>query len=96
MTLPAYALGLVFALLIGALFHVWLDGGAGKLVLYLALSVAGGGTGQWLSTWQKWSVLPVGPLNLGLVALGSLVFLSLGHWLSLVEIHGTGREDDTL
>ncbi len=96
MTLPAYVLGLLFALFVGALFHVWRDGGAGRLLLYLALSVAGAGAGQWLGTWQKWSVFPIGPLNMGLIAGGSLLFLGLGYWLSLVEIRSTGRDDDAV
>jgi len=86
MTLPAYLLGLIYALLIGSLFHLWRDGGAGRLLLYLALSVVGAAVGQWLGAWQKWILLPVGPLNLGLVTVGSLLFLGVGYWLSLVEI----------
>ena len=35
------------------------------------------------------SFFPVGTLNLGLVTLGSLLFLLVGYWLSLVEIHST-------
>ena len=91
MTLPAYLLGLLYALLIGSLFHVWRDGGAGRLLLYLILSVAGAATGQWLGSWLNWIVFAVGPLNLGLVTIGSLVFLGVGYWLSLVEIRGSDR-----
>ncbi len=93
MTLPAYVLGLVYALLIGSLFHLWRDGGVGRLLLYLALSVAGAAAGQWLGTWQNWVLFPVGPLNLGLVTLGSIVVLGLGYWLSLVEITGGERDE---
>ncbi len=91
MTLPAYLLGLLYALLIGSLFHVWRDGGAGRLVLYLVLSVAGAATGQLLGNWLNLIVFAVGPLNLGLVTIGSLVFLGVGYWLSLVEISGSDR-----
>ncbi len=89
MTLPSYVLGTIYALLIGSLFHVWRGGGAGRLLLYLVLSLAGGAAGQWLGLWQGWSVLPVGPLDLGLITAGSLLFLLIGYWLSLVEIHGS-------
>ena len=41
MTVPSIALGLVVALLIGALFHLFLGGGLGRLILYLALSLIG-------------------------------------------------------
>jgi hypothetical protein len=89
MTLPAYLLGLVYALLLGSLFHVWRDGGIGRLLLYLALSVLGAAAGQWAGMFFKLSFFPVGALNLGLVTLGSMLFLLVGYWLSLVEIRST-------
>ncbi len=89
MTLPAYLLGFVYALLLGSLFHLWRDGGFVRLLLFLALSVAGAAAGQWVGTLLNWSVMAVGPLNLGLITLGSLLFLVTGYWLSLVEIHST-------
>lgn len=89
MTLPAYLLGLVYALLLGSLFHVWRDGGIGRLLLYLVLSVLGAAAGQWGGMLLHVSFFPVGTLNLGLVTLGSLLFLLVGYWLSLVEIHTT-------
>jgi hypothetical protein len=94
MTLPAYALGLVFCLLLASLFHVWKDGGAIRLLFYFALSMAGGALGQWIGAMEGWTILAVGPLNLGLVGFGSLLFLGIGHWLSLVEIRGAGHEND--
>jgi hypothetical protein len=91
MTLPSTVLGTLYALLIGSLFHVWRGGGAGRLLLYLVLSLIGGAAGQWLGIWLDWSLFPVGPLNLGMITIGSLVLLLLGYWLSLVEIHGSER-----
>ncbi len=93
MTEPAYVLGALYALLIGALFHLWRDGGLGRLVFFLALSLAGAGAGQWLGAWKNWIFFPVGPLNLGLVTAGSLVFLALGYWLSLVDIRRPERDE---
>ncbi len=90
MTLPAYLLGTIYALLVGSLFHVWRGGGAGRLLLYLVLSLAGGAAGQWVGMWQNWSLFPIGPLDLGLVTIGSLLFLLVGYWLSLVEIQSDG------
>ena len=86
MTLPAYLLGIIYALFLGSLFHLWRDGGIGRLLLYLVLSVVGAAAGQGLGTWQNWVLLPVGPLNLGLATIGSLLLLAIGYWLSLVEI----------
>ncbi len=91
MTLPSYVLGLVYALLIGSLFQLWRGGGVGRLLFSMILSVAGAAAGQWFGTWQDGVVFPIGGLNLGLVTLGSLLFLGLGTWLSLVEIHSDGR-----
>ena len=92
MTPPAYLLGLVYALLLGSLFHVWRDGGPGRLLLYLVLSVLGAAAGQWLGTRQNWTILAVGPLNIGMITAGSLVFLGVGYWLSLVEFRSDGRD----
>ncbi len=90
MTLPSIAIGLIIALLIGALFHVWLDGGGGRLILYLLLSLLGFFVGHAAGNLLNWKVLPLGPLNLGMAILGSILFLGIGYWLSLVEIGRTG------
>ncbi len=86
MTMPAFLLGLIYALLLGSLFHLWRDGGAVRLLFYLALSVAGAAVGQWVGNLQNWHLFDVGTLNLGFVTIGSVVFLGVGYWLSLVEI----------
>jgi hypothetical protein len=93
MTFPSILLGLVCALFIGALFHLWLDGGAGRLALYLGLSVLGFAAGQWLGSSRNLVLLPVGPLDLGVASVGSLLVLGVGHWLSLVEVRRPGRDD---
>jgi hypothetical protein len=93
MTLPAAAFGLLCALLIGAVFHVVLDGGPGRLLLYLLLSVAGFGAGQWTATSGGWTLFAVGPLEVGIAAIGSIVFLVLGHWLSMVRPTAGGPQD---
>ena len=89
MTLPSMLFGLLCALLVGALFHVVVDGGLWRLVLYLVLSIAGFGTGAWIAMSQSWEVLPIGPLDVGAATIGSLVFLGLGYWLSLVRVQTT-------
>jgi hypothetical protein len=94
MTLPSLILGLIVALLIGALFHLWRGGGLGRLLLYLVLSVTGSAAGQLLGSWRNWSLLSVGPLDLGLASLASLAFLFLGYWLSLIRVGRIRDEDD--
>lgn len=86
MTLPSISIGLVIGLLLGALFHLGFDGGGGRLILYLLLSVCGFFAGHLTGNALNWQLLPLGPLDLGMAILGSLVFLGLGHWLSLIEI----------
>ena len=92
MTVPSVALSFVCAWLIGALFHLVVDGGGGRLVLYLVLSTLGFIAGHTLAAAEGWSFVPVGPLQLGFAVMGSLVFLLLGHWLSQVQIE-TGAHD---
>jgi hypothetical protein len=93
MPLPSLALGLICSLLIGALFHLWRDGGPGKLLLYFALSIAGFAVGQWVGNEIGLSLFLTGPLNLGMAALGSIVFLLLGNWLSHVELRQSTHDD---
>jgi len=86
MTIPSLVLGLVIALLIGALFHLVLGGGPGRLFLYLFLSVIGFTLGQLLGSLRNWILFPIGTLNLGMGIIGSFVVLVVGYWFSLVKI----------
>lgn len=96
MTIPSLVLGLIVALLIGALFHLWRDGGFMRLVFYLFLSVAGFFAGNWIGNLQGWILFPVGPLNLGMAIIGSLVLLGIGDWLSLVNARRPAGRDDAV
>jgi hypothetical protein len=94
MTIPSIVFGLIFSLLIGSLFHLWRDGGLGRLVIYLTLSVLGSAAGQLFGIWRNLVLFPLGQLDLGFAALGSFVFLGIGYWLSLVEFHREGDSHD--
>ncbi len=96
MTIPSIAFGLIVSLLIGALFHLWRGGGGGRLLLYLVLSVLGFTIGHLIGNWRGWILFPVGPLDLGLGVIGSLVFLIAGYWLSQVQIRGSDADDDAV
>jgi len=85
MNLPGLLLGLVLSTLYGAIFHLWRGGGLGRLLLYIILSWIGFWSGQFLATYLGWTLITVGSLHLGLATLGSLIFLLLGYWLSLVR-----------
>ena len=84
MNIVTILFGWLMATLLGALFHLWRDGGFWKLLLYLGLSWVG----FWLGNWAAgaWGVkfLLVGGLNLGLALIGSLIFLFVGHWVSQI------------
>ncbi len=85
MTIPSLVLGLVIALLYGALYHFARDGGGWRLLFYCVLSILGFAAGQLLGMWLGWELLMLGTLNLGLGTLGSAVFLFGGDWLSRIE-----------
>jgi hypothetical protein len=93
MTIPSLVLGFVIALLIGALFHLFLGGGLGRLFLYLIFSLIGSATGQYVGSWRNWILFPIGALNLGMAIIGSLVVLIVGYWFSLVRVRPNNGDD---
>jgi len=84
-TLPSLVLGLIISTLLGALFHLWRDGGPGKLILYLLLGWLGFWFGQFLAVRFNISFASLGNLHLGMALFVGIIFLLIGHWLSLVE-----------
>lgn len=86
MTIPTLLFGIVLSTLYGAAFHLWRGGGMGKLLLYLILGWLGFWIGHYLGNLLGWNFSSLGQLRLGMATLTSLVFLSVGHWLSLVEV----------
>ena len=85
MTLPTILLGLLIALLYGAVYHLIRGGSFWRLLLYLGLSVLGFAAGHILGLWRDWILIPLGSLNLGLSSIGSLVILVIGDWLGHIE-----------
>jgi len=86
MTLPAIILGIILAVLYGAVFHLWRGGKIGRLFLYILFAEVGFWAGQALGWYLGWYLAAIGPLNAGMGTLGSVVFLLVGYWLSLVEV----------
>lgn len=81
MTIPSLLFALLIALLLGALFHLIRDGGAGHLFIYLMMSILGFIFGHVVGAWRGWFLFQVGPLNLGMEITGAILFLVLGDWL---------------
>lgn len=85
MSLPTIILGLILSTLYGALFHLWRGGNAGRLLLYLILAWIGFWLGQLIANYLNLTFDTLGQLHIVIASLGSLLFLGLGYWLSLVQ-----------
>src|SRR5690349_9488021 len=86
LTLPVIVLGLIVAILYGALYHTIRGGGGWRFSFFLGLSILGFACGHYLGTWQGWNFILIGSLNLGMASLGSILFLIGGEWLSRIEV----------
>lgn len=85
MTFPAFILGFLISSVYGAAFHLWRGGNTNRLMLYLFLGWVGFWIGHTLANQFSITIASLGPVRLGYATLGSLVFLGIGYWLSLVE-----------
>ncbi len=83
MHFPAILFGTLVAGLIGAAFHLWKDGGLGRLLLDLLLALCGFWAGHILGSQIGLAFWTFGPLYLGAGILGCVIFLGVGYWLSL-------------
>lgn len=91
MTLPAFLFGFLISTLLGAAFHLWKDGGFGRLVIYLFFAWISFWAGHILASQLGLTFISVGPLHLGMAILVCLLGLFGGHWLSLVRQDGPRR-----
>jgi uncharacterized membrane protein YeaQ/YmgE (transglycosylase-associated protein family) len=86
MSIPTLFLGLVISTLYGSIFHLWRGGNAGRLLLYLILAWIGFWLGQLIGNYLGVSFDTLGQLHLVFSTLGSVIFLGIGYWLSLVQV----------
>ena len=86
MTLPGLTLGVIVSAALGFAFHFWRGGGLGRLMLYQGLSWAGFWAGHAAAGALGWTIGQVGALRLGPGIVGSLLFLGVGYWLSLIKV----------
>lgn len=85
MTIPAFLFGFLVSTMFGAGFHLWRDGGLDRLLLYEFLSGFGFWGGHAISKVIGWDFWKLGPLHLGFALLGTLIFLGVGYWLSVIK-----------
>lgn len=85
MTIPAVLFGFLVSTIMGALFHLWKNGGLGRLILYLLLAWFGFWVGHILGNSLGWTFFSIGPLRLGMALLVGAVILYAGYWLSLIR-----------
>ena len=86
MTFPALILGIVISTLYGFVFHLFLGGGIGRLLLNVILAWIGFWIGQFVASQLDISLIDLGPLHLGIATIFSWVFIGIGHWLSQVDL----------
>jgi hypothetical protein len=86
MTLPGFLFGFLLSSLYGVFFHIWRGGNLWRLTLYIILSWAGFWLGNMVGAQLNLNFLDIGSLHVGIATISSLVFLLIGHWLSLVEV----------
>lgn len=85
MTIPAILFGFLVSTFLGAAFHIWKDGGIGRLLLYLFLAWVGFGLGHILGNSLGLTFGSIGPLRFGMATLVCVATIFGGYWLSLVS-----------
>ena len=82
MTLTAGLIfGFILALAFGALFHLFFNGSAERLLAYLLLSLFGFWVGHLLGRWLNLTTFKLGSIYLLSASIGSWVMLFAGRWL---------------
>ncbi len=85
MNYSSYLFGFILATLLGALFHLWRNGGGVCLLLYLVFSWIGFFIGQTIANYFGFNFFSVGPVNIIGGIVGSIAFLLLGNWIVKIE-----------
>ena len=82
MTLPSFLFGTIIASLVGALFHLLLGGGLGRILVFLIFGWVGFWIGHIIGAQFDWTFANLGPLNLIPALIGCVMTLMIAHWLS--------------
>jgi len=85
LTIPSLLFGCLVATFLGAAFHLWKDGGLGRLLLYIILAWAGFWGGHFLAESSGITFGSMGQIHFGMAIVMALIVLFVGHWLSLIR-----------
>jgi uncharacterized membrane protein YeaQ/YmgE (transglycosylase-associated protein family) len=85
MTLSAYLISLVFATVLGLLFHVIVGGRGWRILFFILCSILGFFLGNLIGGALNWKWLNVGPVHVIPATLGAIGILLLGCWLGKVQ-----------
>ena len=83
MSFAAILLGIIVALLVGALYHLWRGGALARIIFYLVMALIGFFGATFLTSIKGWVLWQIGELDVGFGVLGALLVLGLGDWLTL-------------
>ena len=84
--IPGITISLLFALLIGFIFHFWKGGGIFRLFFILIFSAIGFGLGQLVGFSLDSNFLKIGWVFLGFGVLGSILFSFIAIWLTNIRL----------
>lgn len=88
MNITSYIFGWLLASLLGTLFHLWQNGGIGKLLLYILLSWLGFFLGHLVAHHYGLKFMSVGEVQIAGGILGSILFLLVGNWFTTIKPEG--------
>ena len=92
MTLAAFILGTVIAMIIGSGFHFWKGGGLKWLLVYNLFAIIGFWMGHIIGKMLNINFFLLGPTYLGFALITSLVVLIGGYWLSMASVETSTKK----
>jgi hypothetical protein len=85
MSFPSFLLGCLIAMIFGSAFHFWRGGKFGRLLLFNLFAIVGFWVGHLVGSLMDVHFLTLGPLNLGVSILFTILVLFAGGWLSQIQ-----------
>jgi len=85
MTPSAYLISLVFAVVLGLLFHVIVGGRGWRILFFVICSILGFFLGNLIGYAVDWKWMNVGPVHAVPATLSAIVVMLLGRWLGKVQ-----------